>query len=92
MPLFPCRLPERSETEICEAIQECAKRSLEQSDPQGYARACVAKLIQRGWSDADAGEVLSGVLGVIARLSGIYSFCAPQFSRCELTPRGLMAG
>ena len=68
IPPFKHKLPERSEIEISEAVQECAKLCLESDDARECARQYVAKLIEQGWSDDDAREVLIGALGVFARL------------------------
>jgi len=87
MPPLQSGLPERSEVDICEAIQACAKLCLVHSDPQRHARECVVKLIQQGWSASDASEVLTGVQGVIARLSRAYLLCHFQFPRRESRQR-----
>jgi hypothetical protein len=70
IPPFEYKLPQRSEIEMSEAVQECAKLCLESDDPQECARQYVAKLIEQGWSEDDAREVLIGALGVFARLRG----------------------
>ena len=70
IPPFDDKLTDRSEIEISQSVQECAKLCLENGNAQECARQYVAKLINEGWSDDDAREVLAGALGVFARLRG----------------------
>ena len=69
VPLFSQKLTERSELEISQAVQECARLCLEHPEPQRCIREFVAKLLGDGWSDDDAREVLTGAIGVVERLT-----------------------
>jgi hypothetical protein len=69
IPPFDSKLTQRSEREISEAVQECAKLCLEHKSPQQCAREYIAKLMATGWSGDDAREVLTGAIGVVMRLT-----------------------
>jgi hypothetical protein len=60
----------RSELEMSEAIQDCAKQCLSHPDPFACAEAHAIALIADGWTAPDARMVQIGRLRVISRLSG----------------------
>jgi hypothetical protein len=60
----------RSEVEISEAIQDCAKKCMDHIDPLGCAEAYIVGLIADGWSAGDAKAVEKGALRVLATVKG----------------------
>jgi hypothetical protein len=57
-----------SEAEICEAVQECAKKCLEDSEPLSCAKAFIIALIADGWTVEDAKAVERESLRVMATI------------------------
>jgi hypothetical protein len=64
------RLTSRSEVEISEAIQGCARKCMENADPRNCAEAFTIALIADGWTAADAHEVRIGALRVLSTVTG----------------------
>lgn len=68
----------RSETEISEAIRECATLCMEQADPRHCIQEFVSNLLESGWASGDARQVHVGTLYVIAYLTGDDQYLPPR--------------
>lgn len=61
----------RSEVELSEAIQGCAKTCLGHRDPRQCVRSYTEQLVEiQGWSKEDAEEVAQATLDVLATITG----------------------
>jgi hypothetical protein len=66
----PAGLTTRSEVELSEAIQDCAKKCMGHADPFSCAEACAISLIAEGWTATDARQVQVGALRFVSKLTG----------------------
>ena len=66
------RLTQRSELDISEAVQQCARLCLDHPNPPLCAKEYTDKLKASGWRDDDAQEVLCGALKVFVVLAKHY--------------------
>lgn len=65
-------MSDRSEAELSEAIQRCARQCLGQPEPEARVREyCASLVLSESWSQRDADAVKTAALSVIENLRDV---------------------